>query len=1155
MRNTAGQLCILGDFNARPGRQRATTREWPHAARAPRHGETTCNTPGKRLLKLCADHGLQIISSQCAHCSGPTFQRNGTNGTLTRSHIDFILASTAAATDLPQAHRIPHSDQWAIPCHSDHCPIVAPLLPPTANPREERRTMARPRLERLREEQPAQAYQACFAEALQPWKNMLHQGAQLPEPSRVDQASQFLTDVINHATQWALGLRYIVTGRKITRRWRRRGTAQLLKQRRTAAAILKRHNTTENAARLETLRQRTSEALKADWHTHQQQKSTKIKQLFRARAAPKRMHALIKSTSKVQGERTPPAVLRHPHTGDIQEEPADVAGAYASFLHDLGSDNAIGDKRARADNAQAAVEAIAAANPLEAAADPPITHDEVASCLRRMKHGKAPGLDGIPAELLQASGLAGLTMITELLNAVFQTGTLPSTWRIGSITPVFKKGDRAQCGNYRPITLLRTLDKLYAAVLDSRLRHALPDHAEQYGFCKGRGTAESHFNLIAAIEKAFEQGKKLYMVSLDVRKAFDEVCRAIMLVNLHNRGVQGKLWFAVKALYARTSAVVSCGNAQSDPFDIQKGVAQGCPLSPKLFNTYTMDMLEALDAIAPVHGAEIPGSAPGCNTSKQSAGSMFADDCKAISLDEHGIVEVVETLQQAVDSKNMDTAPEKSTFIRFQRQRAPAGEDMPSLTVGHQEIAGTEVLKDLGLHLQYNLDWAPHISKVTQSGNNSLFAYADTLLTQGLPIGVKRLVIKTHILPKMRYGMETWYANTAQARVAFKEAEVVLNKTLWYSLGVSKRRETSMLIPCLDSDVLHADLGIPTLDTENQAAKIRFAYKHDPSGMFATRDPDALPASAHIASIERARRRVAGALADADVQAAELEVAPHRRPSNKEITASLHTQYMLRCLRKKVPNAPEPDPIRRHGRTLRRRGRFDGDRAPGRTQFAQMAYEMVFRDRLGTVKLQQQPPCLSYMAYLDAKSLPDARAIAAIRSGHLLDELYEQPGQDDQAQPTFCSTVAIVHGACSACGRALVHYPPGQDCALEERPWLRILHRILDCDAHATPKGPNHRPAAWVHFCDAIREVAAPHPQYAQFVAGMLHGLNQLQQSIGAREQFLRFLLCPTHTGAPPAPLRDMLIRLTAALIRGDSDPVTLADAPAEGVAADAPSE
>ena len=1166
VKGAGGTICILGDFNARPGSCSPATTHWPHALLAPRHGEETHkrNPQGKTLLALCARHGMHFASAQTLSGSGPTFRRNGTGGNVSQSQIDHIILSTSEEQTPAYANTLPYNDILVAACKTDHCPVIIDLLSAASPITERRQTIRRPKLERLRDAESATAYRQHFSDHTHVWSQLMTDMAHRPKQERIDSISAHLTGTINAATESALGYREMVAGRNITKRWRRQSTARLIEKRRTAAAQFKRHPSHTNQQRLAQLREQTASALKSDWQEHRARRTNTINQRFRSHTSPKEMHNCIKSACRLQTHRASPTAVRDPDTDKMEDQPQGVAQAYANFIQKLCTDHVAGERGARAQAAATRVQTIAsnlAAQPEgDYEHDTPITQAEVASRLRAMKHNKAPGLDAIPAELLQASGKDGLAMITDILNIAYTDGIIPSHWRIGNISPVFKKGDRSECGNYRPITLLRTLDKLYAAVLAQRLDNALHDHPEQYGFCKSKGTAESHFNLVAAIEHALAQGKQLFLASLDIKKAFDEVCRALKLVNLYDRGVRGKLWLAIKALYNHTQAVVSVAGAVSAPFDIMKGVAQGCPASPKLFNTYVLPMLEALDLIAPIHGVIIPGSHPGSTTPKTTCGSMFADDSKGIASSVQSFQAVVETMRHSVGLLNMEDAPHKTAWMCFQNTHDPKHHPVQQMTFGGHAVRPSMVLKDLGLRFQPNLDWTAQINAVISSGSNGLYSYAKELLNPQLDIGPKRLIIQTHILSKMKYGMETWYPNTTQAKQAFKDAEQILTKTLRCALGVYYKRRNLLLSRFIKADVLMADLAIPNLDTEHRAARIRFAYKHDPLGSFATCQPPqgeeagpslaSLPSVKYTAGLERERRRTTAQLQGAQGDPSELEQAPENRPSNLDITASLHAQCLLHRYHERVPLERGGDAGRRHTHNLR---------APRTilqplTNYHKLVYKAVFRERLGTVELRHKPACLSYMSYLQSHNQRAVIAIAALRSGHLPDEMYETTLVVDGGEKSqWLHNVTTHEGTCSACGQLMMHYPEHTQISSHELPWLLIVHRLLDCEAVQTTVGPNTRPEALSTFCHSLRAAAQPHDAFAAYANNLVHALSHERGNVSTRERLLSFLICPTHTGGVPRTLQQHVMAIAAALVWGDVDPVALDQPPAEGAEADAP--
>ncbi|KAI3360318.1 hypothetical protein L3Q82_014631 [Scortum barcoo] len=116
--------------------------------------------------------------------------------------------------------------------------------------------------------------------------------------------------------------------------------------------------------------------------------------------------------------------------------------------------------------------------------DSSITQAEVTEVVRKLLGGKAPGVDEIRPEYLKSLDVVGLSWLTRLCNIAWRLGTVPLEWQTGVVVPLFKKGDRRVCSNYRGITLLSLPGKVYARVLERRIRPIVDPRIqeEQCGF-------------------------------------------------------------------------------------------------------------------------------------------------------------------------------------------------------------------------------------------------------------------------------------------------------------------------------------------------------------------------------------------------------------------------------------------------------------------------------------------------------------------------------------------------------------------------------------------------------------------------------------------------------------------------------------------------
>ena len=157
--------------------------------------------------------------------------------------------------------------------------------------------------------------------------------------------------------------------------------------------------------------------------------------------------------------------------------------------------------------------------------------DEVCGCRRSLKNHKAPGCDGIPAELRQYPGGTGVRVLARLFHAVLATRCVPSARRKGIVVHLAKGGDAGDCSNYRPLTPLPMIDKLFAKLLSERIARVARMHARHYAFRPGRGTLNPLHNLLAVVRQRIQAKnfKATYACFFDAATAYDSVPHALLL--------------------------------------------------------------------------------------------------------------------------------------------------------------------------------------------------------------------------------------------------------------------------------------------------------------------------------------------------------------------------------------------------------------------------------------------------------------------------------------------------------------------------------------------------------------------------------------------------------------------------------------------------
>ena len=246
-----------------------------------------------------------------------------------------------------------------------------------------------------------------------------------------------------------------------------------------------------------------------------------------------------------------------------------------------------------------------------------------------MKDGKAEAQ--VPAEYLKAAleeDLRGGQYILMLMNRCWLTKTTPYSWHLSEVIPVYKKGSPLDCGNYRPISLVSVVYKVYAIILLNRLKEAGAEDQlwnRQFGFRSGRSTEDALFIVRKRVEQAFSarQGQTL-LLALDWRQAFDCIMPDRVILALKRFGLNESMLEAIQNIYSERRFVVRDGGGVSQQRRQEAGIVQGCPLSPFLFGML-MSVLMA-DACE-----DLSEEAKAVRNTGKSEDAVSADDTLLIS--------------------------------------------------------------------------------------------------------------------------------------------------------------------------------------------------------------------------------------------------------------------------------------------------------------------------------------------------------------------------------------------------------------------------------------------------------------------------------------------------------------------------------------------
>ena len=215
--------------------------------------------------------------------------------------------------------------------------------------------------------------------------------------------------------------------------------------------------------------------------------------------------------------------------------------------------------------------------------------DELSKAIKQTNSGRASDKDGIPAEIYKAAGPRAMEVFLDIIQSIWDQEKKPQDIRTALIVVLYKnKGSKADCGNYRGISLLSIAGKIFARIILNRLIAVsaanLPE--AQCGFRPGRSTVDMIFTVRQVQEKCLEQNLDLYSMFIDLTKAFDTVDREALWDVLARFGCLPEFIQIIRLFHVDMTGQVLSNGEQSDPFFISSGVKQGCVLAPVLLNLF-----------------------------------------------------------------------------------------------------------------------------------------------------------------------------------------------------------------------------------------------------------------------------------------------------------------------------------------------------------------------------------------------------------------------------------------------------------------------------------------------------------------------------------------------------------------------------------------
>ena len=438
------------------------------------------------------------------------------------------------------------------------------------------------------------------------------------------------------------------------------------------------------------------------------------------------------------------------------------------------------------------------------------TASEIERGILKLKNSKSPGFDGIQNEYIKLAKEKMIPVYVSLFNLILRSAAIPEQWSIAKIKPIYKnKGDRNDPDNYRPISLISCLGKLFTSLLSDRLSSFLEDNvilnSNQAGFRKNFSTNDHIFSLYAIIELMKFEKKKLFCTFVDFSKAFDSVWRVGLWRKLLKNDVKGDFFRVIYSMYDDIKSCISVNNESSAFFVNNCGVRQGDNLSPVLFSVFLNDLEDHLMADI-VNGININLSNDLLTVYFQIYVLLYADDTLILG-------DSAESFQKSLDSFhdycvrwNLTVNKSKTKIIIFGANK----HEKFRFRLGGTDIETVDSYKYLGTYFSQSRSFLNARKHIVTQANKAMHLLSLRIRNLNLPIDLQLKLFDHTIIPILTYSCEViGYEN-------YQMLELVQNKFL---RSLFRARKSTPLY------MLYGELGRLPLDIIIKTRMINFWYR------------------------------------------------------------------------------------------------------------------------------------------------------------------------------------------------------------------------------------------------------------------------------------------------------------------------------------------
>jgi hypothetical protein len=427
----------------------------------------------------------------------------------------------------------------------------------------------------------------------------------------------------------------------------------------------------------------------------------------------------------------------------------------------------------------------------------PIVSEEVLGVIGKLKQGKAAGVDTIVYEIFKYGGEGIGQATARLCEEIFRLERVPKDWARGLIFPLYKDGDNRIPENYRGVTLLSVVGKIYTSVLNARVTSWCEKYGvlseEQAGFRPGRSTSDHIFSISEVLKFRRSRGKQTHCAFLDIKKAYDSVHRDALWKRLIDVGIRGKMWRVLKNIYDVVESCVIVGQRQTEWFTAEAGVRQGCLLSPIMFAIFIEGLARKIKQV------KVASILQGVRFNL----TLFADDIALLAGSKRDLQKLLDAAFEYSEDWRFKWNCSKSKVMCFGPVK---NKSHNQYFLGLQQMEVVTSFKFLGVDLQQNLSWAS-TKKRFASKARSRIPLVKKAMIEELSVQTGEKLWMTMVRPLLEYAVEVWGGGD------WVEADRIQNLAGRTLLGLHKNTAV---------EAIRGDLGWPSMKARRDLKMLKY---------------------------------------------------------------------------------------------------------------------------------------------------------------------------------------------------------------------------------------------------------------------------------------------------------------------------------------------